>query len=409
VKLLLLLFVSFIPVYCQTTLMVNVETYGAVADGNTDNSSAINKAIAALHQGQTLFFPCTAGLYYKVGSPINFGSMHYESIEGSGPGCYLLYSGKSSQPYAFSFVGAEVVDVRNMDFYSNFGIAPETILMLGRPNANAQSGQFKFISDRIEGYATKAIVYSIASEEDAWIDPTIIVNGGGALYGFYTSSTDDLGIDNLPTASNLSLWMQNFHLYDFSPSIDETHVLIYDEGWNSGAGNHTYRDGYLASANGTAFTFASVGADTIAYMGLTVDSNRFENGYQMFNFTGGGSFGDISLTNNKSSGVSHYMINLPTTCFDCTFQGNNILAGDSAVSSFGTLSNSYVSESYPFTVTQSVNSYVFNRAAGAVQIGSTGSQPACSASAEGTLWYAKGVGTLELCEIQSGKYTWVKH
>jgi hypothetical protein len=395
------------------TLAVNVEEFGAIADGRTDNARAINKAIASLHQGQTLFFPCTGGTYYKVYSPIKFGSMQYESIQGSGPGCYLLYSGRSSEPYAFSFAGAEIVDVRNMDFYSNFGVAPQTVLMLGRSNANTQSGQFKFIADRVEGFATQAIVYSIASEEDSWIDPTIIVNGGGARYGFYTSCSDDLRVDNLPTASNLSLWMQNFHLYDFSPSIDPAHALIYDVGKDSGAGNHTYRDGYLGSANGTAFAFASAGQNTIAYMGLTIDSNRFENGYQMFTFTGGGSFGDISLTNNKSSGVRRYMIDLPTTCYDCTFQGNNILAGDSAVSSFGTLSNSYVSESYPFTIARVVNSYVFNRTAGAPQIGSTGRQPVCSASTEGTLWYEKGTadrdGSFQICQLQSHKYIWMRH
>ncbi len=278
-----------------------------------------------------------------VKSPINFGSMHLHEPRRIRPGCYLEYIGSNSAPYAFSFAGAELVDIRNMDFFStNYGVVPQSVLLLGRLSSNTQSGGFKFNDVRVEGYATKAIVYSIASEENQWLNPTIILNGGGALYAFYTSCSDDFGLHNLATASNLSLWMQSFHLMDFSSSIDPTHALIADVGSSSGAGNHTYRDGYLASAGGTAFEFSSPGTGSIAWMALTVDSNRFENGYQMFDFTGGGSFGDVSLTNNKTAGVSHYMMNLPTSCFDCTFQGNNVNQGDPTTTVLGSLVNSHL-------------------------------------------------------------------
>ncbi len=407
-------FLSLYSIAAQpsTNLMVNVESYGAVANGTTDNSNAIANAISALHPGQTLFFPCTTGQFYLVKSPINFGSLKNIHLEGSGSGCDLSYAGSTYQPAAFNFVGAWSIDVRNMDFYSSNGILPQTILMLGRPTPNSQSGQFKFTNVRVEGWATKAIVYSIASEENSWIAPTIIINGGGASYAFYTSWNDDLGVANLPQGSNLSLWMQNFHLFDFSPNIDPTHSLIYDEGNSSGAGNHTYRDGYLASGNGTGFSFGSSGSYMTVWMGLTVDSNRFEDGYQMFNFTGGGSFGDIALTNNKSAGVSKYMINLPSTCYDCTIQGNNVQQGDHAVSSIGTLENSYVSENYPVTVQTVINSHLFDRLHGTVQV-SSGALPACSSANEGTIGYLKGSGkgngSLQVCQYFSGNYRWIAH
>lgn len=389
---------------------VNVESYGAVANGSTDNSAAINNALAVLKQGQTLWFPCTAGSYYNVKSPINFGSLQYKSLAASGPGCYLNYVGSSPSNYAFSFVGAEAADIRNLDFMtSNSGTCPQTTLLLGRTTSNTQSGQLKFENVRVEGWATKAIVYSIASEEDQWINPTIILNGGGALYGFYTSGSDDLGIGNLPTASNLSLWMHNFHLYDFSPSIDPSHALIVDVGTSSATGNHTFRDGYLGSTNGTGFQIVSTGSRMIAWMALTIDSNRFENGYQMFNFTGEGSFGNISLTNNKSAGVSKYLINLPTRCFDCTFQGNNIQQADSATSVFGSLLNSFLSENYPYSVTSVTGTVVNDRVHGSIQIGSSNAPPACNVTSEGTLWYAKGAGALKLCQFTPGGYVWVTH
>ncbi len=391
-----------------------MESFGAIADGHTDNTTFINNAVRSLRMGQTLSFPCTAGQFYLVRNPINFGSMQYMSMQGSGPGCDLEYVGSNAAPYAFGFAGAYTVDIRNMDFLStNYGVIPETVLMLGRLSPNAASGSFKFNDVRVEGYATKAVVYSIASEENKWMDPTIVLNGGGALYGFYTSSSDDLGIDNLATASNLSLWMQNFHLMDFSSSIDSAHVLIVDVGDASGAGNHTFRDGYLGSQGGTGFEFASPGASSTAWMALTVDSNRFENGCQMFLFTGGGSFGDVSLTNNKTAGVSNYLINLPTTCYDCTFQGNNVNQGDPTVAVIGKLVNSHVSENYPFTVGSSTNSEVFNRRTGSWQLSGSSVQPACNASLEGTMWYRKGGngvnGVFQLCQMVSSRYQWITH
>lgn len=40
---------------------VDVTTYGAKGDGVTDDTTAINNAVAALQPGDTLYFPCTSG------------------------------------------------------------------------------------------------------------------------------------------------------------------------------------------------------------------------------------------------------------------------------------------------------------------------------------------------------------
>ncbi len=414
VVLLFLCLAGISPLFAGGGSVVNVESFGAVANGSTDNTKAINAAVASLHQGQTLFFPCSAGNAYVVDSPISFGKLNYTHIEGSGPGCFLYYKGSTPQPYAFSLVGAEAVDVRNMDFYGgNSAAPPQAVLLLGRTNASQQSGQFKFNGVRVEGYATKALVYSIASEENTWLETSLDLNGGGALYAFYTSGSDDLGVADLPTASNLSIWMQNFHICDFSSSIDPTHVLIYDNGLSSATGNHTFRDGYLASRNGTGFAFGAEGTSMISWMSLTVDSNRFENGYQMFNFTGGGAFGDVSLTNNKSAGVSKYLIYMPTACYDCNFEGNVVQQGDGATTVFGTLLNSSVSENYSFTVQHVISSNVFNRSAGTLQLSSSLSGAACNATTEGTMRYlsgaSTGTGVFQICQSRAGSFSWITH
>lgn len=398
----------------QSSLMVDVEAYGAVADGITDNTGAVQSAITALVTGQTLYFPCTSGYTYLVLSPINFGRLNNMHVAGSGPGCTLTYGGPTSQPYAFSFVGAEGVDITEMDFASsNASAPPQTVLLLGRTNSNVSSGHFNFNSLTVGGYATKALVYSIASEENSWLEPNLDLNGGGALYVFYTSGSDDLSVANLPSSSNLSLWMQNFHVKDYSSGITPAHVLIYDNGNASGSGSHTYRDGYLASGNGTAFAFYSNGSGTIAWMNLLVDSNRFEDGYQMFLFGGQGSFGDIVLTNNKTDGVTNYLIDLPTTCFDCTFQGNVVAQGNPTVSQFGTLQNSTLSEAYPFTVQHIASAAIFNRTTGTLQLASGLTTVACSSANEGTMGYVPGSGSQNgrflICQRVSGNYTWTVH
>jgi len=397
-----------------SNLIVDVESYGAIADGTSDNTQAIQSAVAALRTGQTLYFPCSTGHYYSVSSPINFGHLNSMQIMGSGPGCFLYYQGAVAQPYAFSFVGAQFINITNMAFSSAMsGANPEVVLLLGRTAPSVASGHFRINGVSVQGYATQALVYSIASEENAWLQPTLNLNGGGARYVFYTSGSDDLGVANLPSSSNLSLWMQNFQVCDYSPNIDSTHVLIYDNGNASSSGSHTYHDGYLASKNGTAFAFYSNGAGAIAWLSLSVEGNRFESGYQMFYFGGSGSFGDIILANNKTASVTNYMIDLPTTCYNCTFQANVVEQGNTAVSQFGVLQDSFLSENYPFTVGKVINSTVINRALGTLQISSAASTAACSSVAEGTMRYLPGSGSrngsFQICQLQAGTYSWVTH
>ncbi len=284
-------------------VFVNVESYGAVADGHTDNYGAISTAINSLHTGQTLYFPCTQGGAYNIGSPLNFGNLSNVAIKGAArSGCQIAYQSSGSQTYAFSFVGAANVVVDNIDFnVTNRAQPPSIVLLLGRTGPDHYSGSLQFNDVQIEGYATKAIVYSIGSEQNTWLETTIVLRGGGAPYAFYTSSIDDLGVGNLPTpsnfVSNLSTWMQNFNITDSSPGADAGHALIYDAGYDSAAGNHTYRDGYFSTgSNGTGMIIYAAPGST-AWMALTIDSIRFENGGVMFAFAGGGSFGDISITN----------------------------------------------------------------------------------------------------------------
>ena len=52
----------------SSVVQVNVQSYGATGNGTTDDTAAINKAIAALQTGYELYFPCPSGAYYLISS-----------------------------------------------------------------------------------------------------------------------------------------------------------------------------------------------------------------------------------------------------------------------------------------------------------------------------------------------------
>src|SRR6266849_3119945 len=63
----------------------NVQSYGATGNGSTDDTAAINSAIAALVAGDELYFPCPSA-YYKISSSLNTITVSNLTIDGQ-TGC----------------------------------------------------------------------------------------------------------------------------------------------------------------------------------------------------------------------------------------------------------------------------------------------------------------------------------
>jgi hypothetical protein len=225
--------------------LVSVTDFGAVADGHTDNSQTLGRALgfAAIHPGTRLHFPCSSGgNIYRITTPLSIPP--YVSLVGDGEKCAIFYDPSvdpGSVNSAFSITSGGWVAIDNLALKTGSAHPPASILELGR--VKGLTGANKILNSTIEGYATKALVYSQASENNIWLGDTLRFMGGGAQYGFYTSAEDDLGICNgCQVASNLSLYFDHFIIV---ANTDETSFTAIADRIGGGTGDHYFERGYI--------------------------------------------------------------------------------------------------------------------------------------------------------------------
>lgn len=349
---------------------VNVEAFGALADGSTNNSSAITSAIAALNTGDTLYFPCTTGNVYRVTSPIDFGGMASKNIAGKGNGCQLSYfNSTTTNNYAFSFVGADQLNISGLSFEVDQSSAnpPQTIMLLGRKTGNAASGHFNITNCKVEGLATKAVVYSITSEEDYWAGNILTLNGGGAKYVFFTSTKDELSVGSPLSATgttNLSIWLVGGNrLQDFTAGTNATHAIVFDSSDGNG-GDHVYASGYMSSPAGRGFQFNNnvTGPGAFTDFRTTIRDWRLENAGVFAYFStvtgGGGDFlKDLRFYGNtldSGAGVNFYSADASMGYQGLDLEENNAENGET--STLNNVNFSTINDNFSVTLTTVTNS-----------------------------------------------------
>jgi len=72
--------------------IINVLNYGATGNGSTDDTAAVNSAIAALQPGDTLLFPCTSSSTYLLSSQL---TLNISNITIDGSSCAILHNTSS--------------------------------------------------------------------------------------------------------------------------------------------------------------------------------------------------------------------------------------------------------------------------------------------------------------------------
>lgn len=243
---------------------VNVKDapYLAIGNGTTDDSTAINAAITAAGvAGGIVFFP--AGVY-KTTAPIVVprwvklvgasaapvaGATTYDGIS--------VILGAHTGVGIIDLRGTQGAAIKDLKLYGDQTLTPKTGLLLGR-TSSASAGVHIFDNISVEGYFTKAAVYSIASEENKFYSPFIALLGGGAKYCFYTSQGDDLSVGGLTASSNIfgTLYSPEFINY----VNDATCSVVYI---NAGAGTFAWSffGGYLMPKAGAYVTINSGSSD----------------------------------------------------------------------------------------------------------------------------------------------------
>lgn len=194
----------------------NVRNYGAVGDGATDDTDAINSAIDALRSrgGAGIYFPYGT---YMISDTIDLTDLSHVVIEGTGS---IIQTAAGA-----NFTNKSMVDLAGTGFSQIYGIhilsdlatnLPVCGLDVGR-TGSSPGGTCSFINCMFEGKYTVASVYDICSELNCWI--TCFFQSATTLPAYYTSSMDTAGL-GLTESSNVSKTFINCTLVNYSGSAN---------------------------------------------------------------------------------------------------------------------------------------------------------------------------------------------
>ena len=249
----------------------------ATCNGVTEDNVALQSIIDNVPNGTKLLIPGVC----KVTGELSFSNKHYLTLEGlswSNNGTPITSSGilcyGNGGRSCLWLVGSTYLTMRNIEISSIATTPPKAVIAIGR-NASGASSFNLFDHIRVTGYATQALVYSIAAEINTWNTPSLQLVGGGAKYVFYTSQVDDLSLGGLTGSTNLSLFMNNFHIWNLV--ADDNAAGIYINGRGS-TGDMYFRNGSGATEQGAAIQINVVNdADDTAFGPFVFESIRMEN------------------------------------------------------------------------------------------------------------------------------------
>lgn len=138
---LLLVLFAVRPAVPKTTV-VSVASYGATGNGTTDDTAAINRAIAALAPGQTLLFPCGTYLLSAALIPINKSNVQ---VVGPSLSCATLHARSSNKFTVFTVTGGGLSPSKKLAA----DVLPNTFTLVsgGAGELGLAAGDYVLISD----------------------------------------------------------------------------------------------------------------------------------------------------------------------------------------------------------------------------------------------------------------------
>jgi len=186
--------------------VIDVHDYGAVGDGTTDDSTAINLAIitgAVLHTevGQTRagrivirFHPTKK---YAIESPVCMWDMQGVMLDGGAPNFGATLIGKCVDQAMIEIVGSSNIVVQNLQLWGDTTDTPAVGTWTARSNTThgVNSNNITFRNVEYYGYFTKACHYCVSSESNHLYECWTYPYGDATMEGIvYISTENDFGI-----------------------------------------------------------------------------------------------------------------------------------------------------------------------------------------------------------------------
>lgn len=318
-------------------------SYGAKGDGATDDTAAINAAIAAAHAagGNAVTFPRGT---YICSSAVKLADARYVRLQGDGPSSTILRFTQAAADHGLDMFGADHCQVEDLGIIS-VGGSPLAAVALGRSTIR-DGGNCYFKRLQVEGNWPVGF-YAYASELNSFFHCNVVVPG----VPLFVTSNNILGYASKTTTvktGGQSCTYGSWHhgqlssLAALSASYDAAVVLDNAAQWcfynpivgtrGQGLGSNVHLRNLWGATQNAAFFgyhFEPVGA-----RGFLVDGGGLNNltaigGWLATPTTStilvgksaaGGSISGLTLLSSGSyGGVSYQMVDLDS-CVDATIQ-----------------------------------------------------------------------------------------
>jgi hypothetical protein len=262
--------------------VVNVLDFGAVGNGTTDDTAAIQAAINSINVtngGGTVFFPNGV---YKTTSMLTIpwtGSAI--TLQGTGGGDQTpdggatVILGAHGQDAILNLQGSVSVVVNDMTFKGQVAATfPKTGIIQGR-NGAGSAGWHTFNRVYINGKFSVAALYNVASEGNSYFDCFFYVDSTStATKVLYLAGADGGGLNPVTPLTGSTLLGASFFNCQFYTEVSSSSAsCIFIDG-SVAVGGITFQGGYLVQSNGNfveIFTGRTDGNDTfggISFIGV---------------------------------------------------------------------------------------------------------------------------------------------
>lgn len=289
----------------NTVRTINVLDYGAVGDGTTDDTDAIQAAFdeisdwgSGLNVFVSIYLP--AGRY-KVGSSLDLTNKRYFMIKGDGWAITEIISNATNRP-ALDMLGARYFDLENFMITGDSTNTPTVGMFFGRTSASPNCGNCFIDSIALNGKFTNAGIYSVNAEV---FFITRLRSGPSSIYApfvYYADNNNAYEIVSDYTSISYTyvgssqFFFENWWLTTHT-SVAATCIKIGNGTWHGAS----LRNIYCNLFNGTGYILHHAGSS---------------NPFTMDNVYGEGSYAGV--LNFDGAQIAHFkLLNVPLTGLYC--------------------------------------------------------------------------------------------